>query len=243
MQSRLLKFVVGCGIWLCAMGISEAQVSNYRLQQADSLFVQKKYTQSLEHYQNILSKKEFTPAMLLKMAYIQEGLHNVGDALYYLNLYYLASNDKSALVKMEELSGRYNLQGYENTEANLALAFYRDYHLNISLALAAVALFFVALAFSIKRKGQRPIGSAISTAVVLVILFFHINEGQDDPVGIIRASNTLVMDGPSPGASVIDIINEGHRVEITGKRDVWMQVKWNGQSAYVKQGNLMPVSL
>ena len=243
MQSRLLKFVVGCGIWLCAMGNAGAQVSNYRLQQADSLFVQKKYTQSLEHYQNILTKKEFTPAMLLKMAYIQEGLNNVGDALYYLNLYYLASNDKAALSKMEELAGRYNLQGYENSEVSQVLAFYRDYHLNISLALAAIALFFLALAFSVKRKGQRPIGSVISAAVVLIVMFFHINEGQDDPVGIIRASNTFVMDGPSPGASVIDVVNEGHRVEITGKRDVWMQVKWNGQSAYVKQGNLMPVSL
>ena len=42
--------------------------------------------------------------MLLKMAYIQEGLNHVGQALYYLNLYYLASKDKSVLGKMEELA-------------------------------------------------------------------------------------------------------------------------------------------
>lgn len=243
MQSRLLKIVVGCFVLVSSALPAKAQVSAFRLQQADSLFLQKKYTQSLEHYQTILSKKEYSPAMLLKMAYIQEGLNKVGDALYYLNLYYLATNDQSALTKMEELADRYNLQGYENSDVNQAMAFYRDYHFNITLALAAVALFFVALSFSIRRKGQRPIGSVICTAVVLIAMFIHINEGTDVPMGIIRGTNTFVMDGPSPGASVVEIVNEGHRVEITGKRDVWLQVDWNGQAAYVKEGNLLPVNL
>jgi hypothetical protein len=244
MQSRVLKFVVG--VMILFLGVeftAQAQVSGYRLKQADSLYLDKKYTQSLDHYQTILRQHEYTPAMFLKMAYIQEGLNHVGQALYYLNLYYVASNDKTVLGKMEELAKRYNLEGYEISDADQAWSFYRDYHFHITLVIAVMALFFVALAFSIKRKGQRPMGSTIITVILLLGLFFHVNIGGKISMGIIGASNTFLMKGPSPGSSVVEIVNEGHRVEIVGKKDVWLQVLWNGEVAYVKEGNLLPVRL
>lgn len=244
MQSWVLKIVVGGVILFLGSVIQvQGQVSGYRLKQADSLFLDKKYTQSLDHYQTILRQHEYSPAMLLKMAYIQEGLNHVGQALYYLNLYYIASNDKTVLEKMEELASRYNLEGYETSDADQALVFYRDYHLQITLALAVLAVFFVALAFSIQRKGQRPVASTIFTAVVLIGLFFHVNVGGKISMGIVGTSNTFLMDGPSPGSSVVEIVDEGHRVEIVGKKDVWLQVLWNGEVAYVKEGNLLPVTL
>ena len=244
MQSRVLKIV---GAFLILLPISiyslNAQVSAYRLQQADSLYLDKKYTQSLEHYQTILAQNQYTPAMLLKMAHIQEGLNRIGQALYYLNLYYIATNDKSVLQKMDELATRYNLEGYQLSDADQAMSFYRDYHLQITIALAVIAVFFVALAVSVKRKGQRPIASAVVTLLVLLILFYHVNVGGDVSMGIIGNSHTFVMNGPSPGASVVEIVEEGHRVEIIGKKDVWMEVLWDGEVAYVKEGNVLPVAL
>src|SRR5688500_4150311 len=125
MQSRVLKILIsGCILFFGGVSLLHAQVSGHRLNQADSLFVDKKYTQSLDHYRTILAQNEYSPAMLLKMAYIEEGLNRVGQALYYLNLYYLASNDKTVITKMEELAARYNLQGYENSETDKALSFY-----------------------------------------------------------------------------------------------------------------------
>lgn len=244
MQSRVLKFVGACLILLPISIYSlNAQVSAYRLQQADSLYLDKKYTQSLEHYQTILAQNQYTPAMLLKMAHIQEGLNRIGQALYYLNLYYIATNDKTVLQKMDELATRYNLDGYQLSDADQAMSFYRDYHLQITIALAVIALFFVALAVSVKRKGQRPIASPVVTVLVLLILFYHVNVGGDVSMGIIGNSHTFLMNGPSPGASVIEIVEEGHRVEIIGQRDVWMEVLWDGEVAYVKEGNLLPVAL
>ncbi len=220
-----------------------AQISSHRLKEADSLYIQKKYTESIEHYQTILRQHEYTPAMLLKVAYIQEGLNHVGQALYYLNLYYLATKDKSALSKMEELATRYNLEGYESTDEELALSFYHKYHFDITLGLTVVALFLVSLAYSIKRKGQRPIASSIFTFLVLLTLFFHVNLGGKISMGIVGSSNSYLMDGPSPGASVVEVVEEGHRVEIVGKKDIWLQVLWNGEVAYIKEGNLLPVRL
>lgn len=244
MQSGILKFLVGVVILFVVSSLSvRAQVAGYRLKQADSLFLEKKYTQSLEHYQTILSQNEYSPAMLLKMAYIQEGLNRVGQALYYLNLYYLASNDKTVLGKMEELASRYNLEGYENSDADRVLVLYHDFHFYITLALAAIVVFLVSLAFSSKRKGQRPIASGIVTVIVLLVLFIHVNMGEKISTGIIGSSNTFIMEGPSPGAPVVEIVAEGHRVEVVGKRDVWVQVMWNGEVAYVKEGNLLQVTL
>ena len=244
MQSRVLK-IVGALLVLVSICSSSAvaQISGYRLQQADSLFLDKKYTQSLEHYQQILAQNQYTPAMLLKMAYIQEGLNRIGQALYYLNLYYIATNDKSVLDKMDELATRYNLEGYQLSDADQAMSFYRDYHLQITIALSAIALFFVALAFSVKRKGQRPIAPAVVTLLVLLILFYHVNISGEASMGIIGNAHTFLMNGPSPGASVVQIVEEGHRVEIIGKKDVWMEVLWNGEVAYVREGNLLPVVL
>ncbi len=243
MQSGVLKILGAILILLLSTNVLLGQISGYRLQQADSLFLEKKYTQSMEHYKNILSQNQYTPAMLLKMAYIEEGLNHIGQALYYLNLYYIASNDKTVLQKMDELATRYNLQGYQMSDADQAISFYRDYRLHITLALAAIAVFFVALAVSIKQKGQRPIVSTVLTALVLLVLFYHVNIGGEVSMGIIGDSHTFLMQGPSPGAAVVEIVEEGHRVEIIGKNDVWLQVLWNGEVAYVKEGNLLPVSL
>src|SRR5688572_3641718 len=197
MQSGVLKILLsGCFLFVSSISTLYGQVAGHRLNQADSLFIDKKYTQSLEHYQTILKQNEYSPAMLLKMAYIEEGLNRIGQALYYLNLYYLASNDKTVLTKMEELATRYNLEGYENSDADQALTFYHDYHFHITLALSVIVLFLVALAFSMRKKGSRPLATGVLTAIVLLLLFVHVNMGEKISLGIVGLSNTFLMEGP-----------------------------------------------
>jgi lipopolysaccharide export LptBFGC system permease protein LptF len=244
MQSRVLKIVVA-GVILFLAGITPTlgQISGFRLQQADSLYIDKKYTQSLEHYKTILNQDQYTPAMLLKMAYIEEGLNQIGPALYHLNLYYIATNDKTVLTKMEEVATRYNLEGYENSDAEQAVTFYHDYHFHITLALGVIAIFLMSLSISRRRKGKRPIATGILTAFVLIALFVHVNVGGKISLGVVGSSNTFLMQGPSPGAPLVQIVNEGHRVEIIGKKDVWVEVLWEGEPAYIKEGNLLTVEL
>src|SRR5687768_6280917 len=103
MQRPFLKILAVFTLLMTTASASSAQTSQYRLTVADSLFQLKRYTQSLGHYEEILGQRQYTPAMLLKMAYVQEGLNHIGPAMYYLNLYYIATNDKSVLTKMDEL--------------------------------------------------------------------------------------------------------------------------------------------
>ena len=220
-----------------------SQISNYRLQQADSLFAAKQYTQSVEHYRAILAQKQYSPSMLLKMAFVEEGLNNTGEALYYLNLYYLATKDKSVLEKMEELASKYSLEGYESTDADRLLSFYQDYHMPVSIALTVIIFFFLSLAVYLKRRKQHLVAAVIMMVFLVVALGIHVNLGEQISTGIVSQPNTYLMEGPSSGASVISVIPAGHRVEIIGKRDVWLKIHWNGQTAYVKENKLLPIAL
>jgi hypothetical protein len=223
---------------------SIAQTSHFRLQTADSLFQAKRYTQSLEHYEEILRQKQYTPAMLLKMAYVYEGLNQIGSAMYYLNLYYIATNDKTVLAKMDELATKYNLEGYEPTDTDRFWSFYLDNHLYISVALAALSILMVSILYHTRVKlHQRPIGSAIAVVAIVITLFVHQQYGSERTRGIISDASTYLMDGPSAAASVIDIIGDGHRVEVIGKKDVWMKIEWDDEVAFVKQNSIRPVRL
>src|SRR5689334_2250894 len=94
LQTWLLKFLITLPFFFNYQ-VVEAQ--SQQIQQADSLFRSKQYTQSLEVYQAMFKERKYSPAMLLKMAYIQEGLGKIGQTLYYLKLYHLATDDEQAL--------------------------------------------------------------------------------------------------------------------------------------------------
>lgn len=223
---------------------SAAQTSGFRLQTADSLFTAKRYTQSLEHYEEILKQRQYTPAMLLKMAYVHEGLNQIGPAMYYLNLYYLATHDKSVLEKMGDLAGKFNLEGYETTDTDRFFSFYLDHHLYISLTLVAFIILVLSIMYHTRtRLARRPVVSAIAVCLLLVTLSVHQLYGTRITRGITSDPSTYLMDGPSAGASVIRIIGDGHRVEVIGKKDVWMKIKWHDEIAYVKQNSVRPVRL
>ena len=243
-QRLFLKILVASILLNLSTFTSSAQTSSFRLKTADSLFQTQRYTQSLEHYEEILRQRQYSPAMLLKMAYINEGLNHIGPAMYYLNLYQIATNDKSVVEKMNELATKYDLEGYEITDADRFWTFYLDSHLYISLALAALAILLFSVMYNTKyKRHSRPVGSAITLFILCIALFAHQQFGSQRSRGIIANASTYLMDGPSAGASVIDVIGDGHRVEVVGKKDVWMKIRWDDEIAYVKEGSVKPVEL
>lgn len=241
---RPISKIPGVFIAIAIAFSASAQTASHRLHVADSLFHAKRYTQSLEHYEEILQQRQYTPAMLLKMAYVNEGLNHIGPAMYYLNLYYLATNDDSVLPKMDELAEKYDLAGYEIRDSDRFWSFYRDNHLPISLALAAVAILMLSVMYYTRTKlHSRPIGSGIALLVTLVALFAHQQYGGKRTLGILADATTYVMSGPSAGATVLDIVGDGHRVEMLGKNDVWLKIKWADEVAYVKEQSVREVRL
>jgi hypothetical protein len=245
MQNSVLKFLTL--IILCvftAPTASYCKPSQPLLARADSLFQQKRYTQSFELYQSLFERKQYTPAMLLKMAYIQEGLNRISQSAYYLNLYYLVTQDEAAAVKLEELANKYNLEGYTTGEFDRAFSIYQQNKFLITLGLMTVFVFLMILiAIQRLRFHRKPYVALTLIAILAIISLVHLNFNDFHSKAIVTNSNTYIMDGPSSGASVISIIRDGHRLTVLGKEDVWLRVKWGESEAYIKENNLVTVRL
>jgi hypothetical protein len=218
------------------------QSADSELARADSLFRLKKYTESFQIYQDLLEHNLATPAMLAKMSFIQEGLGDYTNALYYLNLYYLETSNRNALRKMEELAKKHQLQGYEFSDLDF---FLNMYHQNqgtiINLLIAIALLFFGILYFQKYRLKKQPLVSLGIYLLVIGGILYLINFGLNIRRGIITNQNVYLMDAPSSGAQLIEIVKAGHRVPITGRKDIWVRIEWNGKPAFIRESNIKKI--
>jgi len=237
MQTQILKILVLIVIPLAIKGQNSAI-----LQKADSLFRAKQYTQSFRLYDSLLHDKKFSPAMLLKMAYIKEGLDQ-SSALYYLNLYHQATDDEQTLVKMEELADKYNLEGYKPTaQSQLNVLINKNADL-IKWVIATILFFFFAWIVFQKKRNESEVVPAAFLVITAIGLAWFINLGEPKPQIMVAQSRVYLMSGPSAGASVVDILEEGHRLSVSGEKDVWLRVSWREKEAFIKKSNTISTAL
>lgn len=241
MQKWCLKIVVG-GLLFVGTYLLQAQPA-VQLQRADSLFAKRQFTQSQAIYQQLWAQDHYTPAMLLRMAFIEEGLGHTARSLYYLNMHYLLTHDEGVRNHMQEVAQRNRLQGYETSSADRLLFLLHRYTVPLQVALAAVAVFCLALMVRQQRQGYRPTGPFTVLALSLLLM---LGAGLYPAVpahGIVTQAPVYVMSGPSSGAKVEAILSSGHRLKVAGRHDVWLKVDWQGHEAYVKESQVLPVVL
>jgi len=243
MQNSFLKNLsIVIFIAVCFPLSVAGQQNKSPLTRADSLFQLKRYTQSFELYRSIFEQRQYTPAMLLKMAYIEEGLNRIAYSAYYLNLYYLVTQDDAAQLKLDELSQKYRLEGYEMNETDRLFTLYHQHNSEVSLALSVLVLFLFTATLVQRLRYQKKPYVAWGLLIVTSLLFLaHFNFGIGQAKAIITKNNTYIMTGPSAGASVMAIVRDGHRVNIKGKKDVWVKVEWGDATGYIKESNVLPV--
>lgn len=241
-QKSFLKFVTLLAI-LCSTSILQAQIPASIMNKADSLFSHKQYTQSLELYQGILKQHQYSHSMLLKMAYIEEGLGHLSESLYYLNLYHTITGDKQAWIKINDLAAKHHLVGYQSNQSRMIHSFLRDYYITIAGVLASILVFLFALLIYQKKAKHNPMTTAIFMLIILLFFFLHTNFSEKTDMGIVHENGTYLMSGPSAGASVVSIIDEGHLLDVLGTEDVWIHIKWMSQDAYLKKDKVLMIDL
>ena len=239
MYGKIALFVISVSLSGGLATIAQAMPGE-QLAYADSLFDAKKYTESYEVYDHLLEvEKVSSSAMLLRMAFIREGLGDYSGALYYLNTYYLKTADRKVLTKMEELAEKEQLDGYEFTDFDFLRTNFYKYFDIITYGLLALSVLMLSLTYYQKfKRQQNPILPASLMVVFLGILFYTLNFGRDYNKAIVSESNTYLMSGPSAGAEVIDILDKGHRIDYRDQQDVWVRIAWKDKTAFVKRDKL-----
>lgn len=205
---------------------------------ADSLFQQQKYTEAFKDYESIYLTGNASPAMLMKMAFIKEGLGDYAQALYYLNAYYQLTSDKDALSKMRDIANEHHLTGYEYSDFKFFLNAIQKYENMILFCLVASSLFLLVYIFKQKRKNEPPVTATILQLVVVCLVAVLINGLIYQKSAIIATDKSLLMTGPSAAAEPVDFIGKGHRVEVLDANDIWSKIKWEDQEVYIRNKNL-----
>lgn len=241
MQNRVFKFInlIFFGFVLISQ-TTVAQSVTGSINEADSLFAARRYTQSLRIYERIYNEEEqATPAMLLKMAYSTEAMDNLAKALLYLHDYYRLTSDEEVLKKMEALASVNGLEGFDMSQFDQAKKAVEDYKLQILGVLLAFALLILAMMFRKiqKHKAKSP-SLAVSLVIVLALVFYVVNLNSNKTKALIMENNAYLMSGPSAAAELIEVVRQGHKVEVIGKKDIWYEIKWKGRRAYIRENNL-----
>ncbi|MEO9967776.1 MAG: SH3 domain-containing protein [Reichenbachiella sp.] len=244
-QNKIFKILPIIITALIMASFSNAMAKpNHELTTADSLFRLQKYTESFELYEKIMDEKnEASPQMLMKMAYIKEGLGDYSQALIYLNKYFMQTSDKRAQNKMHELAEEHELSGFAVSDTTFFKGLINKYYIGFNLIIFGIALFFAAVFLFRKWKSKpnaAPFG--LVTVVILLVFYWVINFQLDEPQGIITENYVYLMTGPSAGADLVEVIKKGHRLNILSEEGVWVKVDWKGQEVYIRSTTIKRIS-
>lgn len=235
-QKKLIFFLAFFSI---NIQVANCQGVYQRLQAADSLFESKKYAQAYPIYEDLLSKKhQFSNQMLLKMAFIKENSNDIPQALYLLNLYYYSNPSPRVEKKIMELANRHDYAGYYFGELEFLLLLYKRY---FEYVLAALLFLCGLTLYNIVRSKLKREPLTYKPLVFIVLLsgvYYLINYGVVNRHGVVTNKYAYLMSAPSAAAPVADVITDGHRLHIHSELDVWYEVTWKDQRAYINKHNV-----
>ncbi len=242
MQKFQFKKYLSLTIAMCFIYIHfvEATPPKDLLASGDSLFKSGKYTESFQEYQTLLEiYEQYTPQMLLKMAFIKEGLGDYTNTLYYLNLYFLEKADRDVIQKITTLATEHNLNGYKMSDNEYFSALFRQYYFYVFGGFLAISLLLLFMMILKNKKQKEALAPGLLLLTLTAIFFFTGNIFLNQDKAIIAKNNTLMMNAPSAGASLLKKLKSGHRVEILDKEDIWYKVSLNNREGYIRDSQLL----
>ena len=145
---------------------------------------------------------------------------------------------------MENLADQNKLVGYNYDDAEFFLNLYHRYQLQVDLVIVAFTVLLFSIILYRKKTGKQLSLFPQALFIGFLALIFMLNNfGREHTKAIITNQDVHLMKGPSPGADVVGVVDRGHRVEILGKKDVWVKILWDDREAYIKSINLKTVTL
>ena len=149
------------------------QADTNKLDLADSLFNSQNYKEALAIYENLYFEDEsYSPAMLLKMAFISEGLGDYPKTTLYLSKYYEHNPNPRVTNKIKALTEQPALIGYQISDREQFFKILADHRAEITSLLALFLIVSLILLFRY-RENLRP--ALFIPSLVLILLVFMAN--------------------------------------------------------------------
>ncbi len=179
--------------------------------------------------------------MLLRMAFIEEGLDNYATALYYLNQYYQLTANREVLDKMREIAEDQGLRGYEYSDSEFFRNIILRYKMLILSSLSGIALGLLIYILYLRQKKSLSIQPLILQFVIVLLIVLVTNNFFTASKAIISQNQTILMSGPSGGSEPIEVLERGHKVSIMEVDEVWVKITWSDIEGYVRKNRLMSI--
>ncbi|MGI4872794.1 MAG: hypothetical protein ACRYFX_16675 [Janthinobacterium lividum] len=213
--------------------------SSPTLRRADSLFAQGQYAATLPLYQaQVWQQQRMSAQLVLRMAYAQHQLGHYAAEVLYLNLALARQPQMATWRQLVALAQRQRLVGYPATwqqEVRVRLQGYYYPGLQALLS-AAVVLAVVGL---LRRRSSR--GQWLTYGGYLLAVGAYVLLLRPAPTGIVARPGVALMAGPSAGAPWLSTAAPGDRLPILGRQDIWLQVRWQERTAYVRTADTFVV--
>jgi len=211
---------------------------NLSLNKADSLFNLKIYTEAKLIYDSLYYKENlYSERMLLKMALIEEGLENYEKSIYYLSQYQSINNNESSEIKIQKIANNYDLEGYEKNDFDYFQNILKENRIIIiySLLLLTLLIFIINIYRILKSKKAPTLVLTFYIISILFLLIININLPKS---GIVYFENTFIMEKPSSGSNLYQIVKKGDKLKIIGEESVWYKIKINEAEKYIRKKNI-----
>ncbi len=211
---------------------------NLSLNKADSLFNLKIYTKAKLIYDSLYYKENlYSESMFLKMALIEEGLENYEKSIYYLSQYQSINNNESSEIKIQKIANNYDLKGYKKNDFDYLQNILKENRIIIiySLLLLTLLIFIINI-YRILKSKKAP--TLVHTFYIISILFLCIININLPKSGIVYFENTFIMDKPSSGSNLYQIVKKGDKLKIVGEESVWYKIKVNKTEKYIRKKNI-----
>jgi hypothetical protein len=204
---------------------------------ADSLFAQRSYKEALEIYQLNYQLGIYSPSMLLKMAFITEGIGDKENATLYLSKYYDLSPNPQTITKIKSLTGQSELVGYEVSDAMRFVLFLVEFK---EIIVGGLTLTLVISLIFLWSKGDKLTEARFYWPSALLISFIFVTNNflKSQNAALVTKSPTLIVSKPSAGGEKVDMVEPGHRVKILASKDIWYEVEWKEKIAYIRKDNV-----
>ena len=211
---------------------------NLNLNKADSLFNLQIYTEAKLIYDSLYYKENlYSESMLLKMALIEEGLENYEKSIYYLSQYQSINNNESSEIKIKKIANNYDLEGYEKNDFYYLQNILKENRIIIIYSLLLlILLIFIINIYRILKSKKAP--TLVLTFYIISILFLLIININLPKSGIVYFENTFIMEKPSSGSDLYQIVKKGDKLKIIGEESVWYKIKINKTEKYIRKKNI-----